>query len=264
MIEQMNKTFLQLNESTTKSGLLQINPALAQEFKLAAETFANLVKTASEGQYEGEEDGEQGDQGAERNGAQKPAEPESETQHVGWGYFTASGPDSQRRPQQQLSTPDGYFAHISATYGNVDTSRTDLVPCRVFPTGAVFDQSSRSSQPPVDPPSSHTSSQPAQLPFGLVQLLGQQQTSFAPSNPQIYSVRIPTPDVTPPVNRLPTPPSTKTLKSLRPVATYSFEEATFARRLTRASLETGFQLLNRAEDRPTVRIQQAEVGIAFQ
>lgn len=47
IIEQMNKTFLKLNESTVKSGLLQLNPTLAQEFKLVTETFANLVKTAS-------------------------------------------------------------------------------------------------------------------------------------------------------------------------------------------------------------------------
>ncbi|RYO62455.1 hypothetical protein AA0116_g4829 [Alternaria tenuissima] len=259
IIEQMNKTFLKLNESTVKSGLLQLNPTLAQEFKLVTETFANLVKTASEGQYEGDEDGEQGDQGAaERSGTQRPVEPEVETQHVGWGYSTNSKPDVQKRPQQQqqqqqqLSTPDSYLAHISAAYGTVDTSRNDLVPCRAFPIGAVFDQSSRSSQPPGDPPSSHTSSQSAQLPFGLVDLLSQQQAPFASSNPHIYSVRIPTPDVTPPINRLPTPPTTKVpTKTLQPVTTYSFEETTFARRLSRAALETGFHLLSRANDRPT-------------
>jgi hypothetical protein len=260
----MNKTFLKLNESTVKSGLLQLNPTLAQEFKLVTETFANLVKTASEGQYEGDEDGEQEDQGVERNGAQRPAEPDTEAQHVGWGYSTVPKSDVQKRPQQQLSTPDSYLAHISAAYGNVDTSRNDLVSCRVFPTGAVFDQSSRSSQRTVDPPSSHTSSQPAQLPFGLVDLLDQQQTPFAPSNPHIYSVRIPTPEAIPPINRLPTPPSTKApMKTLRPVTTYSFEETTFARRLSRAALETGFHLLSRANDRPTVRTQLADVRIAF-
>ncbi|KAG9188587.1 hypothetical protein G6011_07292 [Alternaria panax] len=256
IIEQMNKTFLKLNESTAKSGLLQLNPTLAQEFKFVTETFANLVKTASEGQYEGDEDGEQGDHGAEPNGAQRPAEPDGEAQHVGWGYSTVPKPDVQKHPQQQqqqqLSTPDSYLAHISAAYGNVDTSRNDLVSCRAFPTGSVFDQSSRSSQPPVDPPSSHTSSQPTQLPFGLVDLLSQQQPPFATSNPHIYSIRIPTPEVTPPTNRLPTPPLTKApAKTLRPVTTYSFEETTFARRLSRAALETGFHLLSRANERPT-------------
>jgi len=44
----MNKTFLRFNDATIKSGLLQLNPALARELKHATETFASLAKTASE------------------------------------------------------------------------------------------------------------------------------------------------------------------------------------------------------------------------
>jgi hypothetical protein len=252
---------MKLNESTTKSGLLQLNPTLAREFKWVTETFASLVKTTREGQYEGDDEGEQGTEG---NGAQKQTGMESEAQHVGWGYSTVPKPDAQKRPQQQLSTPDSYLAHIGAPYGNVDTGRSSLVECRQFGAGSVFDQSHRSSQPPVDPSPSHTSSHSTQLPFGLVDLLSQHQASYPASNPHIYSVRIPTPEVTPPTNRLPTPPPSKvSTKILPPVTTYSFQETTFARRLSRAALEKGFHLLSNAHARPTVRTELVDVRIAL-
>jgi hypothetical protein len=263
IIDQMNKAFLKLNQSTIKSGLLQLNPTLAQEFKLVTDTFASLIKTANEGQYEGDEEGEQGEQGVEGSGAPKLAEPEPEVQHIGWGYSTVPKPSAEKRPQPQLSTPDSYLAHISAAYGNVDSRTSDLVGCRQFGAGSVFDQSHRSSQPPVDPSPSHTSSEPTQLPFGLVDLLSQHQAPYATSNPHAYSVRVPTPERTPPTNRLPTPPPSKLpTRTLPPVTTYSFQETTFARRLSRAALEAGFHLLSNAHARPTVRFQLVDVGIA--
>lgn len=86
----MNKSLQQLTESTLKSGLLQLNPDLAQEFKVAKETFSSLAKTASEGQYDIDEDGEPGGEGT---GSQKAAE--SERQDVGWGYSATSQSSSK-------------------------------------------------------------------------------------------------------------------------------------------------------------------------
>ena len=83
----MNKTFLRLNASTVKSGLLQLNPALAREFKLVTDTFSGLVQTASEGQYEGDEDGDAAEPVLD---GQKAPEAESEAQHIGWGYSDMS------------------------------------------------------------------------------------------------------------------------------------------------------------------------------
>ena len=83
----MNKALLQLNASMVKSGLLQLNPALAKEFKHVTETFSGLVKAASEGQYEGDEDGEAAEHMLD---LEKPPEPEPEPQHVGWGYSDVS------------------------------------------------------------------------------------------------------------------------------------------------------------------------------
>jgi hypothetical protein len=54
----MNKTFMCFNDSALKSGLLQLDPALAKELKHATETFTSLSKTASELKVGDEEQGE--------------------------------------------------------------------------------------------------------------------------------------------------------------------------------------------------------------
>lgn len=86
----MNKAFLRLNDASLKSGLLQLNPNLVHEFKLAKDTFSSLVKTANEGQYEGEEDVESTEKVPDVVDEREAPQPEPETQHIGWGYSTIS------------------------------------------------------------------------------------------------------------------------------------------------------------------------------
>ena len=85
----MDKTFNQLAESTLKSGLLQLNPNLAQEFRLAKDTFSTLAKAASEAQSLVDEEGEHSGEGS---APQKPSErePEPVLEQIGWGYSTVS------------------------------------------------------------------------------------------------------------------------------------------------------------------------------
>ncbi|KAF1935564.1 hypothetical protein EJ02DRAFT_123357 [Clathrospora elynae] len=259
IIEQMNKTFLRLSQSALKSGWLQLNPALAQEFKLVTETFTILIKTASEVQYEVDEDGGAGEQAPDQTDAQKPSKPEAEPQHIGWGYSII--PDATSRvsasESQRIHTqpqPDNYLSYLAGAHGKQRTNTASLVRLRHFTVGDVLDQSRYSQASSLrQKPSNDTTQEQLQLPFGLVDLLSQQQAPFTPPNPHIYSTHIPTPDVTPPVTRLSTPPlqlpsiSTKTLP---PVTTFSFEETSFSRRLTRAGLEKGFLLLSNADARP--------------
>ncbi|KAF1831165.1 hypothetical protein BDW02DRAFT_505845 [Decorospora gaudefroyi] len=279
-IEQMNNTFGRLNDSAVKSGLLQLDPALAEEFKSVTETFANLVKTAGES-YDDDEDCE-GTEGKKET--RKPAEPEpgrdveveAEGQHVDWGFSGTTNAlpkvhsalcylddrrifilqccanvDRQDRMHQTLPIPESYFSHLGAAYSQRDSSGTGLVRRRQFTVGEVLGQTHRVLPPPEQPP--HSSSQPPELPFGLVHL--EEQAPFTSLNPHIYSVHIPTPDVTPPMTRLSTPlmqlPKLST-KTLPPITTYSFQETTFARHLARAALEAGFQLIGNAEARPMV------------
>lgn len=223
------------------------------------ETFASLVKTASEGQYEGDEDGEKGEEEAQGNGTQRPAEPEAEAQHIGWGYFTVPKLSVERRSGHLLPAADNCLSHISATYAHIDSGRSSLVPYSHLPADSIFNPSIRTSQLPVDPPPSRTSLRPAQLPFGLVDLSSQDQAPFTQSSLHTTPVRVPSPEVTPPANMLPTPPpSNSPRKALPAVTTYSFEETTFARRLSRRAVEKGFHLLSRANDGPMVRTQLAD------
>lgn len=83
----MDKTFNQLAESTLTSGLLQLNPNLAQEFRLAKDTFSALTKEASEAQSLTDEEGEHsGGGGAPQKSSE--LEPEPALEHIGWGYST--------------------------------------------------------------------------------------------------------------------------------------------------------------------------------
>jgi hypothetical protein len=61
----MNKSFLRLNDSVLKSGLLQLNPNLGSELKHATETFTSLAKSASEIEAGDEEQGEGAEQAVE-------------------------------------------------------------------------------------------------------------------------------------------------------------------------------------------------------
>jgi hypothetical protein len=154
---------------------------------------------------------------------------------------------------QTLPIPESYFSHLGAAYGERDPSNISLTRRRQFTVGEILSQSHRTLPPSTTQASAPTSSE--QLPFGLVDIISQQQPLFTPLNSHVYpiQVRIPTPDITPPITRLPTPPlgfPKYPMKSLPPVTTYSFQETTFARRLARAALETGFQLLSNANARP--------------
>lgn len=148
------------------------------------------------------------------------------------------------QPQIQ---PDNYFQNIHGAFGQ--TQAASLIPRRQFTMGEVWDQSKNAAsnyEPQATP-------MPGSLPFGLLDILNQQQDSYPASNPQIFSLNIPTPEITPPETRLPTPPlqlPSLTNKTLAPIFTYSHDETTFARRLNRAALEAGFHLLSTANIRP--------------
>ncbi|KAJ4292686.1 hypothetical protein N0V90_009349 [Kalmusia sp. IMI 367209] len=255
IIEQMNKSFLQFNESALKSGLLQLNPRLAQQLKSVTESFVSLAKSAAEG-HEDEEDLVEPSEAIPLRKA-KPQSIEARHVDVGWGYSTSLEQRSPPHPASPSPTRDNQSqsndvlaplmpnfnteqARQGAT-GSLVHYRRPMMPDQVFNQGVSWGQTTTDEQ-----------SSSKQLPFGLVDLLSRQD--FTPphlQNPSIYSVNIPTPRATPPMPRLPTPPHLSlSLKTPKSIWTYSHDETTFARRLTRASLETGFHLLGSAHERP--------------
>ncbi|KAF2637430.1 hypothetical protein P280DRAFT_103389 [Massarina eburnea CBS 473.64] len=261
IIEQMNKNFLQFNDAALKSGLVQLNPSLGHHLKQVTENFAALSRSASDGSLEGDEESGEATANIEAKSlpeAQARPQTYQESQSrmdIGWGYSTAL-PEaarqhgSERTEQEPRAASRNIFLPAPTTTNaplNNNESSSIVKTRPPVQVGHVMDQTvSWGSGGPDDRDSSES------LPFGLVDLLSRQQYSGPGSNPHIYSVDIPTPEATPPTKRLPTPPYLPSLstKTMVPPWTYSHDETTFARRLTRAALETGFHLLSAADQRP--------------
>ncbi|KAF2246616.1 hypothetical protein BU26DRAFT_521069 [Trematosphaeria pertusa] len=253
IIDQMNKSFLRFNDSALKSGILQLHPSLAQELKHVTETFVALAKSAAEGAHEAEDDfgdattdpaAEVLQAGASTAGAAQNHQTNQEPQHmnIGWGY-TAAIEDAagQTNFTSTKETGNHLFPSINSPF---DKNNQSLVPLRrPVSVGHILDQSTSWTR---TPPNEDLNSQ--HLPFGLIDILSHHEYSPGSQSPDMYSVHVPTPDII----RLPTPPYLPSLstKTLTPTWTYSHDETTFARRLTRAALETGFHLLSAANQRP--------------
>ncbi|EMD59622.1 hypothetical protein COCSADRAFT_175469 [Bipolaris sorokiniana ND90Pr] len=250
IIEQMNSSFHRLTESTLRSGLLQLNPDLDQEFKLVNETFSSLVRTASETQRQVDEDVEQG---AEGTGPHKPPEPEPEPEpkHVGWGYFAVSQPPNKDQSPQNFLMPDSYSSHFS-TIG--DQSAPSIISHSQYVFGEQSGQTHHVSQPPSESLPAGIASQ-QELPFGLVPVHDQQQTPYETSNFHTYPANMSASGMAPGTTSLPTASlsaSDLSMKTLSPVWTYNHNESTVGRRLARAAVETGFAVLNHLNYSPAI------------
>lgn len=257
----MNTAFLRFNDSALKSGVLQLNPSLANELKQVTESFVTLAKSAaSEGSHDGDDSELALDPALEFHNATASARALKETrptetnhppvpQHtdVGWGYTaslieTTPPRETASTQRNDLPTHSNFFPPMQDSPYQIAKRSSFMRNTSRITVGQLFDQ-------PRDQQDA-SSSQEQQLPFGLMDVMMSSENLYNP-NPHIYSVNIPTPAITPPITRLPTPPLPSLLaKSLAPAWTYSHDETTFARRLTRASLEVGFHLLSMANQRP--------------
>lgn len=251
IIAEMNKSFLQFNDSAVKSGLLHVNPILAQQLKQVMENFVALAKSASE--CEGEDSGAEQtkDVAAEGQIASPGREPVQDRppqsappslQRFGWGY-------SEHTTDMDVTSSAQHHQKSTSSFEHGHAEQSTLVRYRPpITTGHLMDQGGRAWNDPT------TEEQPSSqaLPFGLVDILSQQQYSEPGTQPRIYSVNIPSPEITPPYTRLPTPPHlpSLSLKAPKPSWTYSHDETTFARRLTRAALESAFHLISNVNQRP--------------
>lgn len=280
----MNNNFHRLTESTLRSGLLQLNPDLAQEFKLVKETFSSLARTASESQRQVDEDVEQGAEGAS---SRKPPEPEPEPEHVGWGYFAVSQPHNkvcsahdenlatgydsasswnirslangvaQDQAAQNLPVPNGYSSQFSATGG--DQSAPSIISHSQYAYGEQSGQTHHVSQPVFESLPAGIAPQ-QELPFGLIPVPDQQQTPYETSNfhtNPANPANVPAPGLAPATASLPTTSlstSDLSMKTLSPVWSYNHNESTVGRRLARSTVESGFAVLTHLNYSPVVRM----------
>ncbi|EMD86891.1 hypothetical protein COCC4DRAFT_73197 [Bipolaris maydis ATCC 48331] len=252
IIEQMNNNFHRLTESTLRSGLLQLNPDLAQEFKLVKETFSSLARTASESQRQVDEDVEQGAEGAS---SRKPPEPEPEPEHVGWGYFAVSQPHNKDQAAQNLPVPNGYSSQFSATGG--DQSAPSIISHSQYAYGEQSGQTHHVSQPVFESLPAGIAPQ-QELPFGLIPVPDQQQTPYETSNfhtNPANPANVPAPGLAPATASLPTTSlstSDLSMKTLSPVWSYNHNESTVGRRLARSTVESGFAVLTHLNYSPAI------------
>lgn len=271
----MNKSFLAFNESAVKSGLLRTNPRLGQELKSVTENFVTLARAAEteEDHEDHEADDDTGTVAVDlvatyhnaatvARASNEPAgrprsPPRGQHTDVGWGYSArfldidlSPAVDKGASQQEEQSTNGSFFPIVPNSPRELARQHA-LVRARPMTVGEIFDQQRTQAD--------------QQLPFGLMDMQGWSRPEVSNhQNPHTFPVNIPTPDISPlispPTGRLPTPPFipalsktptiSLTTKTVKPDWTYSFDETTFARRLTRAALETGFHLLSNAHQRP--------------
>jgi hypothetical protein len=265
----MNRTFLRFNDSILQSGVLRQKPDLARELKQATDIFTNCVITANERTLDSDEDELRG--AVVSHASSEPtayaAKPHLRPKQVvtplgtrqSWNSVETSQATGPAESDTAASQSKDYLTNISSsTYGLPELgNKPRLVGRWPSTVGEVFDQpesmrAPRQPQAKVDQPQQQQS-----LPFGLVDLPSRDQSPFVP--PYIFPVGVPALGAELP----PTPRSfsdkiqylsdtSLSTKTLSPSYTYSFEEITFARRLMRATLESGFFLLGKSDVDPAV------------
>ncbi|KAF1923656.1 uncharacterized protein M421DRAFT_306905 [Didymella exigua CBS 183.55] len=267
----MNRSFLRFSNLIVQSEILRQKPGLAKELKQAADIFTNCVITSNERTLDSDED-----ELREAVATQKsPEAPESVTRtqtkpsqtivppekSQSWRFSETSQTVRQAQIDSDASHPESYLTNISSSTYDLPESnnRSSLVRRWQFTVGEVLDQSKSMGTPQqsqVTGDHYHQGQKQQQsLPFGLVDLPSREQSPFVP--PYIFSVSVPTLGA----ERPPTPRSLSgkisyssgtslSTKTLSPNYTYSFEEVTFARRLMRATLESGFLLLSKSDVHP--------------
>jgi hypothetical protein len=257
-VDEMNRSFVQFNESAMNSGVLNLRPELARELKATMETFVKIARAAAAdgGNYD-EDTGELDfDPAAELHKAtevaraaragssttRSAAPPVPEHTDIGWGY--AARPVDSSSPE-----PD---------HSNALSARTFFPPIINSPytlekESALLVSRTGNYSVPLNNGTPHNQS------FSLIDTL-MHNVSPGSIQPHTFLARVPTPPNPFPIvaekasmpMRVTSPDGpnlTKTL-SLRAPYTYSFQETTFARRLTRATVERGFHLLSTASLHP--------------
>jgi hypothetical protein len=255
----MYETFLHFQESAQKSGLLQANPELSQQFKFFVEKFTDLKKEANDAVLEGSENEDDGlqqntppeqpihvDRTSQGPSLQTVTPPEVEHLDLGWGYAatTVVTQDPSSRQDQRLHSDD-FLSPLPSSSRHSQTLNDETYNTRQHqtPSERTLDGGMPTRTQYRHHHQEHQHQQPP-LPFGLI-APGREdspQFSFA------VSTNIPTPDLSPPTTGVCTPPTCAlpnmmASRGLPSITTYSYEEISFARRLTRATTEAAYHLL---------------------
>jgi hypothetical protein len=281
IINEMNKTFLHYNESIAQSGVLQLNSGLAGEIKKMNEEIANCVKTANERILESDEEEAvvtEPVQALRTDVAQvvatetSPSRISASTEDVvPWGYAMSSQASERSRAANRTPQPGSYLSRISSSSYDLPESNNhnSLTRRYHYTVGEVLDQSRSaklSYQSRVTEEGTHEQQQqdnPASLPFGLLDIPSREQSPFVP--PYIFPIDVPAMGAElPPPARAHQSYTLLTDATPMPALSYSYEEVTFARRLTRATLEAGILLLSSPHIHPAILQHIFKLSLPYQ
>ncbi|KAF2429463.1 hypothetical protein EJ08DRAFT_680003 [Tothia fuscella] len=242
-IEEMNKTFLQFNDSAVASGILRMSPDLGQQLKAATEKFILLAKASSlsgdeNSDSEIEEVPTSSKAARQQTSRSQREEPMVLDQHDGFPFPTISGsstsPEPVSAPNRGIDIGMGYVQILDHEPIDSISVEDPLDTFNGMDTSIATDRyDSAMENFSLYPYSSNSSSTADLMAISAASDFSTQQ----------YNGQVPSPP--PMVVRSPTKSRT-----LPPPYTYSFQETTFARRLQRAAVERGFHLLSTAEVRP--------------
>ncbi|KAF2758557.1 hypothetical protein EJ05DRAFT_485671 [Pseudovirgaria hyperparasitica] len=217
VVEQMNKTLLQFNDSAINSGILALRPQLAKELQAATEMFGQLAQdTAANASQDDDQEGIE-DVQPEPTVSEPQAPPQN-------NIAMPPTPNFAQPEHDQLDMGFGYARMFQGR--EYDLHQRDVISS--YLSGLPTD--------PLPPPPSHHQSHHHQdlLPFGLIS--HDQHTSY-----HVNNVSTPSP------KHVPSPYGDNILAT---PCTYSFQETTFARRLQRYSIERAYQLVSSKAYRP--------------
>ncbi|KAF1810719.1 hypothetical protein P152DRAFT_451072 [Eremomyces bilateralis CBS 781.70] len=215
IIEEMNKSFLNFNDTAVNLGILQAKPELAQALRNATEQFITLAKTANSGDEENGDD------------AETPESNASKTKSSQDSAAISGGdrePPKEPTPQKQRTVDIG-MGYTKTFYDASSSPRpSNLESHDAFPLTGSPDQN-------------------------FVQSNDASITTSNNYNLTQYHAFMPSPPGSPLGMALDA--WHKTVSVPQPL-TFSFNETTFARRLHRAAIESGYQLLANADVRTTL------------
>ncbi|KIW08544.1 uncharacterized protein PV09_00512 [Verruconis gallopava] len=239
-IEEMENIFLAYNDRAVASGMLQKAPELAKDLKAATEAFIQLAK---------------------KTHATDDAEDRSETE-------VETIPMKPRATyENDISMFMQHDAGLSNSIGSSPDS-VDHIGASHIGLGYTIDFSSEGSS------SSNQLASPAptSAQSALTMHMGMDFSdySFSGAGPNTNPLAVaPTtssrPEIPRPIIALSAGDAADMLKvkSISAPYTYSFKETTFARRLQRASLERGFQLITNAETRPSSFLRVFRLSLLY-
>lgn len=254
VIEKMNQSFTRFRDMAMQSGLQQWNHPLGQELNHVTDSFATLVKSATSEAGQEENSDAALDPAAELHNAASSAR-QAAAHPAGFHPYAESNaqlpwlfPGSAAEQASTSRTGTTSRAPTGSALPDGTTEQSLVRGASALAAEQILNQSAAAMTELTGWP---------ELPFGLIDIRSEHLGFNTPGNA--------TPRTTPSITRLSTPPLIPPLVTTPAVPdwTYSHDETTFSRRLTRAAFEAAFHLLSN-KDAPQALVKSVfKLSLAY-